>query len=141
MDGQLFYLNVDSYFSLDHFHIHIFSSQVACKHFKARDISFNCFVSSHHWALWKYMRTNQMRKAKSFYFELTVVRKSTTVTWVLTDWKESKGVGKFYSGKRGRLRYALFGGYWHGEAQGRRLDVEYTVWLCRGEYLSLYGWS
>lgn len=103
VDGQLFYLNVDSYFSLNHFHIHVFSSQVAHKHFKARDISFSCFVSSHHWTLWKYIRTNQMRKAKALYFELTVVRKSTTVTWVSTDWKESKGVGKFYSGKKGRL--------------------------------------
>ena len=57
-------------------------------------------------------KTNQARKAKAIYTELTIARERAPVVYVLADSKAGTGVGKLLAGK-GRLHMCP------GEAVGR----------------------
>lgn len=62
---------------------------------------------------------DKLNKKSKGYSELDIVRESPPSFALDRDSEEGGvggGVGKLCSGKKGRLRSALIGGYWHGEA-------------------------
>ena len=59
-----------------------------------------------------------MRKAKSVYSKLEIARVLAMITCVLADSKAGRRTVKLCSGKKGRFKCALPGGFRHREAGG-----------------------
>lgn len=84
---------------------------------------------------------DRLNKKSKGYSKLDIVRESATIICIGQRLRGGQGWGEkwesFVVEKKGRLRSALIGGYWCGEAVNGLTKAGHPMWLIRGVHICL----